>query len=56
MVTLTCPTYPDEFIRDSVVAPFVQTLFVIVTRTTLSEFAATLHAIRSCFTVFFSVV
>ena len=34
----------------------VCTNFVIVTLTTLSEFAATLHAIRSCFTVFFCCV
>jgi len=28
---VTCPTYPDKFIRDSVVAPFVLVSTVIVT-------------------------
>jgi len=28
---VTCPTYPDKFIRDNVAAPSVQTSIVIVT-------------------------
>jgi len=33
---VTYPTYPDKFIRDNVVAPFVPTSVVIVTLPTLA--------------------
>jgi len=34
---VTCPTYPDKFLRDNVVAPFVPTSIVIVTLQMLSR-------------------
>jgi len=34
---VTCPTYPEKFIRDNVVAPFVPTSIVTVTLSTWQE-------------------
>jgi len=46
--TVTCPTYPEQFKRDNVVAPFVPTNSIVIV--TLPQ-----QAVRVCFDVVYSL-